>query len=109
MKPLTLHVSPRYMLRQLDAQLEQLGVAEYGVSQVTMEEVFLKVGKSATAAASGGTEASLQRSTSATDTPLRLTNMAAHEVFVRHLAALTVKRVHYGRQANPILLIYALL
>ena len=86
------------MLRQLDEQLEQLGVAEYGVSQVTMEEVFLKVGKSATEAASGGTEASLERSTSATDTPLRLTDMRAHEVFMRHLAATTVKRVHYGRR-----------
>jgi len=88
------------MLRQLDEQLEVLGVQEYGVSQVTMEEVFLKVGKSATEAASGGTEASLERvsSTESVDTPLHLTDMKSHEVFLRHFRALAVKRLHYGRR-----------
>eukprot|EP01049_Picozoa_sp_SAG25_P019429 SAG25_NODE_6106_length_587_cov_1.793033_1_plen_155_part_10 len=42
------------MLRALDSQMNALGVENYGLSQVTMEEVFLKVGQSAAAAEAGG-------------------------------------------------------
>jgi hypothetical protein len=111
--------------RELDRQLDALSVQEYGVSQVTMEEVFLKVrtpsklsinrsplsysvnpgvngvsdrgvhvqvGKSATEAAAGGTKASLQRVSSSGElaAPLRLNQMAPHEIFARHFTALTV-------------------
>ena len=71
-----------------------------------MEEVFLKVGKSAAGAASGGTEASLQRVSLAeassqedsVETPLQLTDMKPHQVFLRHFGALGLKRLHYGKR-----------
>jgi hypothetical protein len=71
-----------------------------------MEEVFLKVGKSAAEAASGGTEASLQRVSLAeassqedsVETPLQLTDMKPHQVFLRHFGALGLKRLHYGKR-----------
>lgn len=89
------------MLAQLEKQLDALGVQEYGISQVTMEEVFLKVGKSGEAdGPSGGTAASLGRveDSNAAVPTMRLSEMHASEVFLRHLAALTVKRAQYGRR-----------
>jgi ABC-type multidrug transport system ATPase subunit len=91
------------MLRALDSQMNALGVENYGLSQVTMEEVFLKVGQSAAAAEAGGAGGAV---VTANDNaagaggvvPTAITDMSPIEVFGRHFAALLVKRVHHGRR-----------
>lgn len=93
------------MLRQLDEQLQMLGVQEYGVSQVTLEEVFLKVGKSA-AEPAGGTQvhqeqmsvASMSSQEDSVETSLQQMDSNPDQGFLQHFRALALKRLHYGKR-----------
>lgn len=95
------------MLRSLDSSKAGLGMQEYGLAQVTMEEVFLRVGQSATHGATedksalqnGSAEAALGRNMGdGTATPMSLAVMPPHEIFLRHLGALFMKRVEFGKR-----------
>ena len=93
------------MLRSLDARKAGLGLQEYGLAQVTMEEVFLLVGQSAAAheekpaSQNAGAQAALGRNTGdGSATQMSLADMPPHEIFLRHLGALFVKRIQFGKR-----------
>ena len=83
------------MFEDLDAQSEALEIEEYGISQVTLEEVFLKV--------ASGSE-SKQHAFEAPSTEAALSFMDENltqrdqSLFCRHFVALLKKRLHYGRR-----------
>eukprot|EP01043_Picozoa_sp_COSAG02_P067943 COSAG02_NODE_11099_length_1793_cov_1.088548_1_plen_379_part_00 len=103
------------MLRELQRSKAQLGVQEYGLAQVTMEEVFLKAGQSSAGAAAEGhggvgdtpppslaneddvLEASGDQRVD-TMVPIALNELRPHQIFAIHLKALFLKRVHYGKR-----------
>ena len=100
------------MLRELDVAKAQLGLQEYGLAQVTMEEVFLRVGQSTVAHESeegnqtNGDEQQPQTEEGmlghtmggSNATPMSLSEMKPHQVFAVHLGALVVKRAQFGRR-----------
>ena len=107
------------MLRELQGSQAQLGIQEYGLAQVTMEEVFLKVGQSSAGAAAeghggdsdtpppppanqddvlaGGDQSGGDQSVG-TMVPIALKELRPHQIFAIHLKALFLKRVHYGKR-----------
>jgi ABC-type multidrug transport system ATPase subunit len=83
------------MFNELDASLASLKLEEYGISQVTLEEVFLKVasgagGKDHTGGATGELAFMADASTRG--------NNGEASIFARHFGALVRKRLHYGRR-----------
>ena len=80
------------MLRELDSEKVAMGVEQYGLSMVTMEEVFLKVGHSAADAATGD-GAALASSNQGV-----ITTMPPLQVMAAHFNALMRKRANYGRR-----------
>jgi ABC-type lipoprotein export system ATPase subunit len=89
------------MLRSLDEQKASLGVEHYGMTQVTMEEVFLKVGQSAAGAAGDHGDhdpaaAATQPTDLSTVRGTAITELAKHQIFAVHFQALMIKRARHG-------------
>eukprot|EP01050_Picozoa_sp_SAG11_P010530 SAG11_NODE_1058_length_6003_cov_1.474424_5_plen_373_part_00 len=91
------------MLRRLDERMGSLGIEHYGVSQVTMEEVFLKVGQSVAGSSSGighsaGGESIESGVTIDGGAIGNIIEMSPLQVFARHFEALLKKRMRYGKR-----------
>ena len=89
------------MFAALDAQLEALEVENYGLSQATLEEIFLKIASNQDEAAAGDaadTAAIGPDSLSSLEEDTRVDNATEGRVIFRHYTAMLTKRVHVGRR-----------
>jgi ABC-type multidrug transport system ATPase subunit len=83
------------MFEQLNAQLRQLEIENYGLSQATLEEIFLKIASNEDLEDSPAPAVAAPVSAAIGDS---LVPQSEGVVILRHYAAMFCKRVHYGRR-----------